>query len=183
MPGWNAFEVMVSAKSYWSERKKERRSDRHAIAEHVVEETKCAHVVGELLAHGIGESRRKGTRLTILLLDIDNFQRVNNTLGHSDGDDVLVEVARRLHRRLDQGGVLARVGADEYAILLSGGTSADDDAALADDLLKALNQPHLTSKGQEIYISASIGIASFPHDANDTANLLRNAEIAMMHSK
>src|SRR5690606_836366 len=87
----------------------------------------------ELLAHGIGESRRKGTRLTILLLDIDNFQRVNNTLGHSDGDDVLVEVARRLHRRLDQGGVLARVGADEYAILLSGGTSADDDAALADD--------------------------------------------------
>jgi diguanylate cyclase (GGDEF)-like protein/PAS domain S-box-containing protein len=137
----------------------------------------------ELLAHGIGESRRKGTRLTILLLDIDNFQRVNNTLGHGDGDDVLVEVARRLHRRLDQGGVLARVGADEYAILLSGGQSADDDAALADDLLKALSQPHRTSKGQEIYLSASIGIASFPHDANDTANLLRNAEIAMMQSK
>lgn len=137
----------------------------------------------ELLSHGIGECRRKGTRLTVLLLDIDNFQRVNNTLGHGDGDDVLVDVARRLHRCLDKGGVLARVGADEYAILLSDGRSADEDAALADDLLKAVGQPHLTSKGQEIYVSASIGIASFPHDANDTANLLRNAEIAMMHSK
>ncbi|WP_417811098.1 EAL domain-containing protein [Thalassospira alkalitolerans] len=145
----------------------------------------------ELLAHGIGDSRRNGTSLTILLLDIDNFQRVNNTLGHSDGDDVLVEVARRLHRRLDEGGVLARVGADEYAILLSGDKPSDknaaddtaEDAKLAKDLLDALSEPHKTRKGQDIYISASIGIASFPRDANDTANLLRNAEIAMMQSK
>ena len=137
----------------------------------------------ELLSHHIGRSRHHGMRLTVIMLDIDNFQRVNSALGHTDGDDVLIEVARRIGRELGPDAVVARVGADEYAAILPDIDTANEARMLSERLLGRLGEPHLTRKGTDLYLSASIGIACFPEDANDTSTLLRNAELAMMQAK
>ncbi|NIZ00248.1 EAL domain-containing protein [Thalassospira lucentensis] len=137
----------------------------------------------ELLSHHIGRARQQGTRLTVIMLDIDNFQRVNSALSHNDGDDVLIEVGRRITRELGQDAVVARVGADEYAAILPDVQTDHDARKASDTLLGRLREPYMTRKGTELYLSASIGIACFPEDAHDTSMLLRNAELAMMEAK
>lgn len=137
----------------------------------------------ELLSHHIGRSRHQGMRLTVIMLDLDNFQRVNSALSHHDGDDVLIEVARRISRQLGQDAVVARVGADEYAAILPDIQSDHEARTLSERLLDRLREPHLTRNGTDLYLSASIGIACFPDDAHDTSTLLRNAELAMMEAK
>jgi diguanylate cyclase (GGDEF)-like protein/PAS domain S-box-containing protein len=137
----------------------------------------------ELLSLHVGRARREARRLTVMLLDLDNFQRVNSALGHNAGDDVLVEVSRRIYRELGQDAVLARVGADEYAAILPGVKTEQEANNLAERLLIRMGEPHLTRTGEDLYLSASIGIATFPDDANDTSNLLRCTEMAMMQAK
>ncbi|MEK9843040.1 EAL domain-containing protein [Thalassospira sp.] len=137
----------------------------------------------ELLSLHVGRARQHGRPLTVMMLDLDNFQRVNNALGHNAGDDVLVEVSRRISRELGHDAVMARVGADEYAAILPDIKTEQEALNLAERVLVRLGEPHLTSKGDDLYLSASIGIASFPKDANDTSNLLRCVEIAMLQAK
>lgn len=137
----------------------------------------------ELLSLHVGRARRAGRGLTVLLLDIDNFQRVNSALGHNAGDDVLVEVSRRISRELGHDAVMARVGADEYAAILPNVKTEQEALNLAERLLVRLGEPHLTRKGEDLYLSSSIGLAAFPEDANDTSNLIRCAEMAMMQAK
>lgn len=137
----------------------------------------------ELLSLHVGRARHSGRSLTIMMLDLDNFQRVNNALGHHTGDDVLVEVSRRISRELGHDTIMARVGADEYAAILPDVKTEQEALNLAKRVLSRLDEPHLTSKGDDLYLSASIGIASFPKDANDTSNLLRCVELAMMQAK
>jgi len=137
----------------------------------------------ELLSLHVGRARQHGRPLTVMMLDLDNFQRVNNALGHNAGDDVLVEVSRRISRELGHDAVMARVGADEYAAILPEIKTEQEALNLAERVLVRLGEPHLTSKGDDLYLSASIGIASFPKDANDTSNLLRCVEIAMLQAK
>lgn len=137
----------------------------------------------ELLSLHIGRARRVGRPLTIAMLDIDNFQRVNNALGHNTGDDVLVEVARRISRELGQDAVVARVGADEFAAILPHVNTEQEAFDIAEKLLTRLGEAHLTCKSEDVYLSASIGIASFPEDANDTSNIMRCAELAMIQAK
>lgn len=137
----------------------------------------------ELLSLHVGRARSAGRSLMIMLLDIDNFQRVNSALGHIAGDDVLVEVSRRISRELGRDAVIARVGADEYAAILPEVRTEQEIRNLADRLLQRLGAPHLTKTGEELYLSASLGIAAFPEDANDTSNLMRCAEMAMLQAK
>jgi len=137
----------------------------------------------ELLSLHIGRARRIGRPLTVAMLDIDNFQRVNNALGHNIGDDVLVEVSRRISRELGQDAVIARIGADEFAAILPNVNTEQEAVGIAESLLMRLGEAHLTRKGEDVYLSASIGIASFPEDANDTSNIIRCAELAMVQAK
>ncbi|MHC8492014.1 EAL domain-containing protein [Thalassospira sp. SM2505] len=137
----------------------------------------------ELLSLHVGRARQNNRSLTVMMLDIDNFQRVNNALGHNTGDDVLVEVSRRVSRELGHDAVMARVGADEYAAILPDIKTEQEALNLAERLLVRLGEPHLTSRGDDLYLSASIGVASFPKDANDTSNLLRCVELAMLQAK
>ena len=137
----------------------------------------------ELLSLHIGRARRVGRPLTVIMLDIDNFQRVNNALGHNTGDDVLVEVSRRISRELGQDAVVARVGADEFAAILPHVNTEQEAFNIAEKLLSRLGEAHLTRRSEDVYLSASIGIASFPEDANDTSNIIRCAELAMTQAK
>ncbi|MBV8741889.1 MAG: EAL domain-containing protein [Sinobacteraceae bacterium] len=133
--------------------------------------------------------------LALLYLDLDNFKRVNDTLGHAVGDELLREVARRLRDSLRydheaglssdarlRPGDLARLGGDEFLVLLPNLRSAADASAVAARLIQALREPvHLARNA--LVVTPSIGIALYPQDGADAEALLRNADLAMYYAK
>lgn len=148
----------------------------------------------ERLAQALETARRHQWPLALLFLDLDNFKRINDTLGHAIGDLLLMEVAKRLLLNLrtsdgiaqgraatDKGG-LARLGGDEFTVLLSELSEARDAGVVAQRLLNALAQP-LVLGGHEITVTASIGIAVYPDDGADVGNLLKYADMAMYFAK
>jgi diguanylate cyclase (GGDEF)-like protein/PAS domain S-box-containing protein len=144
----------------------------------------------------IGEAGRRGRSLAVLYLDLDRFKRVNDTLGHSAGDELLREVAERYVAVLRAGDSLVRepvapgsdraavahVGGDEFIALVVALRQPEDGARVARRLLDALKRPILL-EGREVVVSASVGIAVYPDDGADVEALLRNAEVAMYHAK
>jgi len=119
--------------------------------------------------------------VALVLIDLDNFKVVNDTLGHHAGDELLAEIGRVLRVAAPQADMVCRMGGDEYAILLTG-PSAHEVGAIAERVLTQLRQP-VTLAGQEIYPSASIGTSIGPRDAADAAALIGNADIAMYRAK
>jgi len=119
-------------------------------------------------------------KLTILMMDLDRFKYVNDTLGHGVGDHVLREVSARLQRTVTCAECIARLGGDEFAILVK---HADDDfAATARQIIAALEAPILY-EGQPLDVGTSIGIAHYPEHGRDAQTLVRNADIAMYAAK
>ena len=118
----------------------------------------------------------------LLLLDLDHFKEINDTLGHAAGDLVLVEVARRLRRAVRGGDVVARLGGDEFAVLLTGLSDAAQAEPVATQLLAALSQP-VDYEGLHLSVDASIGIACHPDDALDAEELFRRCDVAMYQAK
>jgi diguanylate cyclase (GGDEF)-like protein len=133
------------------------------------------------LEHALARSRRLAATVAVLFCDLDGFKMVNDTLGHDAGDDLLVEVARRLEQNLRDGDTAARLGGDEFAIVLDE-TTTDDTIALAERLLDALREPFVVN-GREVFVPASIGIADNGSDALDADELLSRADIAMYAAK
>jgi len=117
----------------------------------------------------------------LLLLDLDRFKEVNDSLGHHAGDQLLIEVGLRLREQLRDGDLLARLGGDEFAVLLADGVRAGA-TAVAVKLHQVLADP-LTIEGLALHSSVSIGIAVFPDDGPDLFTLLRKADIAMYQAK
>ena len=116
--------------------------------------------------------------LAVLLLDLDRFKVVNDSLGHGQGDDLLVALAQRLEEACPEGAMLARMGGDEFVLLLEGVVAPDEALGVAQELRRILRRPVLV-QGQEVSISASVGIA-FTTDPDETADdLLRHADAAM----
>ena len=119
-------------------------------------------------------------QLTILMMDLDRFKYVNDTLGHGVGDHVLREVSARLQRTVTNAECIARLGGDEFAILVR---HADDDfAETARKIIAALEAPILY-EGQPLDVGTSIGIAHYPEHGRDAQTLVRNADIAMYAAK
>jgi diguanylate cyclase (GGDEF)-like protein len=133
------------------------------------------------LEHALSRSRRSGATVTVLFCDLDRFKIVNDTLGHDAGDALLVAVARCLTQHVRDGDTAARVGGDEFALVLDQ-TTARDAIALAHRLLDALREP-FDINGREIFARASIGIADNWADALDGDELLARADIAMYSAK
>ena len=140
----------------------------------------------------IDEARQSGERLAVVYIDLDNFKRINDTLGHSIGDNILNALAKRLsgsvRQRAGSGhgeeypqGV-ARLGGDEFAIAIKGFDSDDVLASIADRIGEQLRQP-LPYKGHEFVITPSIGVSVFPDDGENVEDLLKNADVAMYQSK
>lgn len=123
-----------------------------------------------------------GNRIALLLLNVDRFKTINDSLGHQVGDALLVEIARRLQLGLGKADVLSRQGGDEFLILLSEVENVDQAGQQAQTLLQSLTEP-FWQEGQEIQVSASLGIALYPDDGQKFAELLPRADSAMRQAK
>jgi diguanylate cyclase (GGDEF)-like protein len=132
----------------------------------------------ERLVQALRDERPRGAVVAVLLVDLDAFKQVNDTLGHEAGDAVLREVAGRLRAKLDPGIVLARPGSDEYAILHPRAAGEQDALAVAAVAHSALETP-VTVDGVALNVEASIGIALFPDHAADADTLLQHADMAL----
>ncbi|KGR79509.1 putative bifunctional diguanylate cyclase/phosphodiesterase [Ureibacillus manganicus] len=118
----------------------------------------------------------------VFFLDLDRFKQVNDTLGHSIGDQLLLVVAKRLKRQLKNKDIIARYGGDEFVITLTNITHPREAAYFAEKIIKIIEEPVYIEE-QEIYISTSIGISIYPHDGNNTDELVNRADKAMYYSK
>ncbi|MCM2568395.1 EAL domain-containing response regulator [Janthinobacterium kumbetense] len=128
------------------------------------------------------QARRKLTELAVMFIDLDRFKLVNDTLGHVKGDELLQQVALRLKDCLRRGDTLARQGGDEFTIVLPELRDRQDARLIADKFLECLHQP-FDLDGNQVHISASIGIAIYPGDGETIDELLRHADIAMYQVK
>lgn len=134
------------------------------------------------LDHALARSRRDNREIAVLLLDIDRFKTINDSLGHEVGDDLLRIVGARIWERLSPGDTLARYGGDAFTILLEQLDSDRHATDVADRLLAALSAP-FALRGREIVISASIGIAVAPRTEDAVGDPLREADLAMYRAK
>jgi diguanylate cyclase (GGDEF)-like protein len=126
--------------------------------------------------------QRRGGTLTTLMLDLDNFKQLNDTLGHDAGDELLRLTGPRLAGAVGQDGLVARLGGDEFAILLEANCDRETVDSVAQTVLESFNQP-LEVHGLALRLTASLGIASFPQDARDADALLKCADVAMYEAK
>lgn len=119
---------------------------------------------------------------SIIIIDLDMFKNINDSLGHSVGDRVIQEVALRFRSALKERGFLARLGGDEFVILLEGIGKEEQASIVARDVLESLKQP-IIFDGKEFYSSASFGVSFYPQDGQDTSTLLKNADAALYRAK
>jgi diguanylate cyclase (GGDEF)-like protein/PAS domain S-box-containing protein len=134
------------------------------------------------LTMAVAHAQRKHQGLAVLFLDLDNFKQINDSLGHAVGDLLLQSVARRLTRWLREEDTVARIGGDEFIILLQGTSGPDFAVHVAKRILASVSEPVIV-KGHELYVTACIGITLYPHDGKDIETLVANADIAMYRAK
>lgn len=132
--------------------------------------------------NAIVAAQRTQTRLAIMVINLDRFKTINDSLGHHTGDQLLQESAARLSAHIPDTSTAARLGSDEFALLLSEIEQPSDAANLAHAILEQLKKPiHLAA--MDLRVTASIGIALFPEDGNNFENLMLHADLAMHHAK
>jgi len=136
----------------------------------------------EALHAALEDAQPQRDRIAVLVLDLDKFKEVNDTLGHEKGDVVLCEVARRLHANIFEYDTAARLGGDEFAVVLRNLRAADDVAAVAHRLREAVARP-IDIDGVPHFIGASIGAAVFPEHGTTAAVLMRDADATMYRAK
>ncbi len=136
----------------------------------------------ERLRQTLGHASRNSQGVVILVLDIDGFQVINDTIGHQYGDELLCKVAKRLTSTISAGSTVARLGSDEFAILLESDDPVTEVSTLAQSLLNNLHHS-MELNNHDIAITSSIGISVYPSDGNDALILLKNANTAMSRAK
>ena len=134
------------------------------------------------IAQAISSAKRNKKQLAILFLDLDNFKSINDSLGHTMGDELLQSVASRLTACVRESDTVSRQGGDEFVILLTETTDEKYAATTADKILAMLASPH-TIDGNDLHVTTSIGISVYPADGIDTETLIKNADTAMYHAK
>ena len=134
------------------------------------------------LDRAIAAARRHGVSLAVLFLDLDGFKYINDSLGHATGDRVLQAVARRLEAGVRGSDTVSRHGGDEFVVLLSEVTCAEDATLNADKLLAAIAVPHHIDN-QALQVTASVGISLYPADGTDPGTLLQRADLALLRAK
>jgi len=127
-------------------------------------------------------ANRNQTKLGLLLIDLDDFKSINNNHGHSIGDLVLQEVARRIHRSIRDSDTVGRIGGDEFFVLLAVVDGVEAAANVAEKIRSALDEP-IHVDGLNLSISSSIGVALYPKHGTDEVTLAKNADIAMYQAK
>ena len=127
------------------------------------------------LTHTVETARRSGTLCALILIDLDGFKEVNDTMGHQAGDELLQLVGKRMGERLRETDTLARWGGDEFALTLGGLSEPSDAARIAQAIVEQLAAPFQLTNGNEIRIGGSAGISLFPADGSDVAALVMSA--------
>ncbi len=135
-----------------------------------------------LTEEAIAASEASGRGLVVLMLDLDNFKQLNDTLGHHAGDELLRKIGPRLQHALRHLHTVGRLGGDEFAVLLYPAPGEDAIVAIAQDIVGALREPFTVSE-LSLRVTGSLGIATFPDHARDAAELMRHADIAMYQAK
>ena len=130
----------------------------------------------------IAQSKDENSRFTLGLLDLDGFKRINDVYGHPVGDDLLKEVAQRLSKILSDSCMLARLGGDEFGFVCAKSTSQDQIQALTSELSDVLAEPYCIN-GDQLRLSASIGVATYPDAADERSLLFKRADFALYHAK
>ncbi|CCE25235.1 putative bifunctional diguanylate cyclase/phosphodiesterase [Methylotuvimicrobium alcaliphilum] len=130
----------------------------------------------------IKQAYREGRTMALMLLDLDRFKEINDTLGHDMGDSLLLEIARRLNHCVRETDTVARLGGDEFAIILNEMEDRVSIERIAQGILQQLAEPLLLN-GKKVNISASIGITFYPEDASEIETLMKNADQAMYDAK
>ena len=140
------------------------------------------HRFFDRLDHALAVAKRYGEILAVLFIDLNEFKQVNDTYGHQAGDSLLREVAERVQARTRQSDTLARIGGDEFGLLLTGIQNPEGAVAVTQSLLDVIKEP-FTIQDDEVAISATIGISFFPDDGKDPLTLISRADAAMYGAK
>ncbi len=138
------------------------------------------------LQHCLETTRRKhdnDQQLAILMLDLDRFKDVNDSYGHTAGDDLLQQIAAKLHRRLRESDTICRLGGDEFVILLEDLSHPESAARIAEDIILTLSEAWQLNSGHEVRIGVSIGIALYPDHGASAAELVQHADTALYQAK
>ncbi len=134
------------------------------------------------LGQSLHRARRTQSSVAVMFVDLDHFKTINDTLGHTAGDELLLEMSHRLRQCVRDIDTVARIGGDEFTLVLSDLHRPDDAVAIAQKVLETVQSP-LSISGIPIEVTASVGIALFPDDGSDPESLLRNADSAMYRAK
>ncbi|MBI5923026.1 MAG: EAL domain-containing protein [Betaproteobacteria bacterium] len=134
------------------------------------------------LSQMVGLASRNHRQFALMLLDLDNFKSINDTLGHQTGDVMLTEVADRLSTSVRQSDLVARLGGDEFVIILPDIDGPADVARVAQKILVEISAPYFID-ARELHTSPSIGICLYPDDATENEDLIKKADVAMYHAK
>ncbi|MGL1958533.1 MAG: EAL domain-containing protein [Colwellia sp.] len=134
------------------------------------------------LRHACEEAKRNNELVALLFLDLDDFKKINDTLGHDIGDELLKEAAKRLRSVVRSIDTVGRLGGDEFIVILGGLKIIKEAHPIVENLLKKFREVFVINN-RELMLTASIGISIFPNDATDTSELLRNADSAMYGAK
>lgn len=136
----------------------------------------------ERLASLMPQARRTKSEMALLFIDLDGFKVVNDTLGHGAGDQLLQEVGKRLRASIRESDTAARMGGDEFTVILNNLQNSEQTISIAEKIISTINQP-MQLNGSNCKVGASIGIAIYPNHAGNAQDLIRAADSAMYHAK
>jgi diguanylate cyclase (GGDEF)-like protein len=134
------------------------------------------------LEQAIAQAKRASEKVVVIFMDLDRFKVINDSLGHSVGDELLCAAATRLRHRTRGGDTIARIGGDEFALIFPRVSRAADAVQVADNLLRTIRAP-FSLAGRELFVTTSLGLAFFPDDGGEAETLLRHADLAMYRAK
>jgi diguanylate cyclase (GGDEF)-like protein/PAS domain S-box-containing protein len=134
------------------------------------------------LSLAVAQAHRAQQKLAVLFLDLDRFKAINDSLGHALGDRLLQETASRLSTCVREGDTVARIGGDEFVLLLPGIQRPVEVARVAEKVLDALREPRVV-EGHELFVTATVGISLYPDDGQDAETLVKNADTALYRAK
>lgn len=165
-----------------SEKKKDEEQLKHQATHDILTGLPNRLLMVDRLTHAIEDAKRNNLKVTIIFVDLDNFKVINDALGHTIGDALLKAVTARFKLFLRASDTLARIGGDEFVIILPAQTSVENTYAVLNRILEHANEPYIIHK-HKLRITCSLGFTVFPNDGDDPEALLKNADFAMYQAK